>query len=456
MRNFGDIGRSFQGERLGARAVRGTAFTILSFGGNRALRLLSNLVLTRLLFPEAFGLMALVGVVLGGIEMFSDLGLRASIVQDKRGDDPAFLNTAWTIQIFRGFVLGAVVFLLAEPMAAFYEAPLLADLLRVSALVPIINGFVSVNLMQAGRHLRLGRQSLMTLGSQTVGILVMILLAWWLQSVWALVVGTLVAPILMVIMSHILMPGPRARIGFERDAVGRLIGFGKWVLLATISAYFLNQSDRIILGKFVDLETLALYHIGFLFAMLPRGVGWALNQRVVFPLFARRPPWESDANRIKINRSRRLLTGAAVLGLGFMSLIGDDLVRLLYDPRYHGAGSYIVLISLAAMPQMITFGYDNLALAAGDSRRYAIYRVCLAMLIALLTFLGASAYGVVGVILALPLSYLVSYPALLMMIRPYRGWDPLHDLGFALFAGVIATGAIWYNFDALAALFAPL
>ena len=283
-------------------------------------------------------------------------------------------------------------------------------------------------------------------------LLATILLAWWLQSVWALLLGMLVPPLLMTLLSHLLIPGPKARIAFDRDALGRLVRFGKWVLLSTIAAYFLNQSDRIILGKFVDLETLALYQIGFLFAMLPRGVGWSLNQRVVFPLFSRRPPWESEDNRIKINRSRRLLTGLILLGRGTMSVIGDDLVRLLYDPRYHQAGAYTVLISLAAMPQVITFGYDNLALAAGDSRRYAIYRIGLAILTGTLTFFGVMTWGVLGVILALPASYLLSYPALLWTIRPYRGWDGLHDAGYALLAILIAVAAVWYNADAIAAL----
>ena len=86
--------------------MRGSFLTVLNFGGHNILRLGSNLILTRILFPEAFGLMALVQVVLAGTEMFSDFGIRGSIVQSSRGDDPVFLNTAWTVQIGRGVLLG--------------------------------------------------------------------------------------------------------------------------------------------------------------------------------------------------------------------------------------------------------------------------------------------------------------------------------------------------------------
>ena len=93
------------GDGLRAKAMRGSAMTIISFGGQNVLRLGSNLILTRLLFPEAFGLMALVQVFMGGLQMFSDLGIQASIIQNSRGDDPDFLNTAWTIQVIRGTCL---------------------------------------------------------------------------------------------------------------------------------------------------------------------------------------------------------------------------------------------------------------------------------------------------------------------------------------------------------------
>jgi O-antigen/teichoic acid export membrane protein len=88
---------------------------MLKFGGENILRLGSNLILTRLLFPEAFGLMALVTVFLTGLKMFSDFGLNASIIRSARGDDPIFLQTAWTVQILRGVMLWLISVMLAGP-----------------------------------------------------------------------------------------------------------------------------------------------------------------------------------------------------------------------------------------------------------------------------------------------------------------------------------------------------
>ena len=62
-------------------------------------------MLTRLLFPEAFGLMALIQTFMIGLAMFSDLGIGPAIIQSDRGEDPDFLNTAWVMQILRGICL---------------------------------------------------------------------------------------------------------------------------------------------------------------------------------------------------------------------------------------------------------------------------------------------------------------------------------------------------------------
>jgi O-antigen/teichoic acid export membrane protein len=104
-------------------AIRGAVWTIASYGTSQILRFGSNLILTRLLIPDVFGLMALVYVFISGLHLFSDIGIGTSIIQNKRGDDPVFLNTAWTMQVIRGVGLWICSLLIAWPVAAFYAKP---------------------------------------------------------------------------------------------------------------------------------------------------------------------------------------------------------------------------------------------------------------------------------------------------------------------------------------------
>ena len=83
-------------------AFKGAFWTIASYGGSQILRFGSNLILTRLLLPELFGLMGLAYVFIVGVHLFSDIGLGPSIIQNKRGEESEFINTAWTMQIILG------------------------------------------------------------------------------------------------------------------------------------------------------------------------------------------------------------------------------------------------------------------------------------------------------------------------------------------------------------------
>ncbi len=98
---------------LRARMLRAAGWLL---GGNissQALRLFSNLILTRLLVPEAFGLVAAVNTLYFALVMFSDLGVWQSVVKSERGTQARFLGTAWAVQLVRGALLCAVVLLIA-------------------------------------------------------------------------------------------------------------------------------------------------------------------------------------------------------------------------------------------------------------------------------------------------------------------------------------------------------
>ena len=99
--------------------ARGSAWALVNYAVGYSLRLGSNFILWRLLYPDAFGLMAIVNVFIQGLAMFSDIGIGQSVVQHERGEDPKFLNTIWTLQILRGLAICFLACIAAVPVARF-------------------------------------------------------------------------------------------------------------------------------------------------------------------------------------------------------------------------------------------------------------------------------------------------------------------------------------------------
>ena len=182
-------------ERLRSKVGRGSLWAVLGYGGGQILRLAGNLVLWRLLYAEAFGLMAIVNVFMLGLLMFSDVGIGPSIIQHEHGDDPKYLHTAWTIQVARGFALFAVAAAAAVPLAHFYQEPALARLIPVVAFSSILSGFNSTKLFTVTRRIALGRLTAIDIGSQAAGLAVMVVAALVTRSIWALVLGGVVTAV---------------------------------------------------------------------------------------------------------------------------------------------------------------------------------------------------------------------------------------------------------------------
>ena len=93
------------------RAVRGGTLTLAAHGADTATRIVSSLIMTRLLFPEAFGLVTAAMSLIVGIALISDVGIRTVLMRSVQGEDATFLRFAWTLQAARGFVLWLVLIL---------------------------------------------------------------------------------------------------------------------------------------------------------------------------------------------------------------------------------------------------------------------------------------------------------------------------------------------------------
>ena len=440
---------ALRGETVTARAMRSSLITMGSFGFSQFVRLGSNLILTRLLFPEAFGLMALVMVFLMGLGQFSDAGVIPAIMQSKRGDDQDFLDTAWTIQAVRGVGLWLIACVLATPMAWLYDEPMLASVLPVAALAFVFNGLRPSRMATAHRHLLIGRVTLLEVGSQTVGVATAVVLAWWWGSVWALVASGVVGAALEVILNWRFLPGPANRLRWESAAARELVSFGKWVFLATVCGFFFTQGDKMLIGKFIPLDDFGVYNIGFFFASFPLMMGNLLIHKILIPIYRETPPTESRENFLKL-RKMRVAVSVFLIGIvSIFALTGAWLVQTLYDPRYASAGAVTVILACAQIPMLIVLTYDQAALAAGDSRRYFILAFARAVLMVGAIFVGLQAAGLIGALIGQAAAYILAYPVVVWLARRMGAWDALHDAGFAV-AGLLLSGiAIWLNWGVI-------
>ena len=449
---IGTVRNLTQGSGLVPRAMRSAGLNLMGFGFSQVLRLASNLILTRLLFPEAFGVMAMVSVFLMGLAMFSDVGVGPAIMQSKRGDDRDFLDTAWTIQIIRGTCLFLVAVALTWPMAVYFGEPDLVWYLPVAALTQLILGFQPTRYETANRHLRAGRVTVLDMATQIIGVLVAIGLAWWWQSVWALVISGVISAAAQVILFDLFLPGARNRLRWEAEARRELIHFGKWVFLSTIAGFAIGQADKVVIGGYLGTHDFGIYNIGFFWASFPLMMGSVVVRKVMIPIYRESPPGASRGNFLRLRRLRMLATAGMIALVMVPAFFGGWLIALLYDPRYLAAGGVVVLISAMQIPAIIGVTYDQAALAAGDSRRFFVLAATRAAFVVTGMVIGITYWGLPGALAGQGAAMLAAHPVVGWLASRQGAWDPLNDLGFYVIGGALATLALWLNWPLIVAL----
>lgn len=437
---------------LAARAMRSSAWTVMGYGGGQAIRLISNLILTRILFPEAFGLMALVTVFIMGLVMFSDVGIGPSILQNKRGDEPDFLNTAWTIQVVRGVILWLGTCAIAIPAATFYNEPMLAQLLPVAGVSLLVAGFNPTRIETAARHLLIGRLTLIDLSAQTIGIIAMGILAWIFESIWALVAGTVITALAKLVLTSVFLPGERNRFRWEPTAAHELIHFGKWIFLSTICGFLIGQGDRAILGKYLSMYLLGIYNIGYFLASFPLLLGSAVMGRLMIPLYRERPPSASAENFQRLRKMRFAMSGGLLSLVLVMAFFGPFLIGVMYDDRYIAAGGIVVLIACVQITTVIGLTYDQSALAAGDSRNFFFLTALRATVQTAFFLIGAEIGGLTGALVGQGIAGITVYPFVIRLARRHGAWDPLHDAIFFAVGYLLGAAALWLHHDKIALL----
>jgi O-antigen/teichoic acid export membrane protein len=340
------------------------------------MRLGGNLILTRLLFPEAFGLMAITQAVIFGINMFTDVGIGPSIIQKDRGSEPQFLNTAWTMQVVRGSIVWIVLCILAFPLAKFYSQPLLSSILPVVGLTALIGSFTSVNFHLAIRNMEFARVTMIEIGTYATGLLFTVSFAWLLQSVWGLVWGGVITSCFRVLSTHLVLHGVKDKFAWDRETVDQLKGFGRWILLSSVITFLSTEGLRLLIGALLDMRELALYTLASTMNLFLWQAILALASRAFFPAYA--ATYRSNPGELVslVSRIRLLMIIPSWCVSVLFIFFGSELMDSLYDSRYHGSGPMLQLLATGTLVGCLWGSYSGALLATGRAATQTLLSVC--------------------------------------------------------------------------------
>ncbi|MCQ8847335.1 oligosaccharide flippase family protein [Alteromonas stellipolaris] len=390
-----------------SRALRGSIWVVGGHALSQGLRLLSNLILTRLLFPEIFGIMAIIQVIIQGLVMVSDLGLVPSIVRSKNTEDSRFLNTAWTIQFARNALLWVMTLAISFPIANFYERPELTYLIPLAAISLLVNGLFPIKVILASRSMNLFRVTAFQILGQFSGSVVSIVLAFYYQNAIIFVAGALFSEILRLFLNMYFLPGINNKFEWHRPSVRELFSFGKWIFVASVFGFAAQHANVFILGKILPADVFGIYTVALVLAMLPITVCNMLNGKVLMPLFSEMDRKGSTIEAIQ--KARYVVLGGASAVTLVIMIISPFFFSVLYDERYSLAGYISLLILMVSLPELMLIVTLNKLMVEGRSKLYAALKMFRAVALVSIGILLSNKYGIVGLCVATLISGIFTY-----------------------------------------------
>jgi O-antigen/teichoic acid export membrane protein len=378
-------------EGLGRSVARSAAWSVLLRLMIRGLGLISTLILARLLLPQDFGLVAMATLVIGVLEFIFDFSFSQYLIREREAERSLY-DTVWTLSVIRSTLIAGLMAVGAPLIAAFYAEPRLTPIFWFLAFTSLLAGFENVGTVDFQKKLQFHREFRYRGAIKIISFAATIALAFSLRSYWALVWGTVVGQVTLVVLSYAMCD---YRPRFDLSQTRRVFSFSLWYMLASIFGAFLTRSPALVLGRLDGPASVGFFEVGREVADLPTTeLVWPIA-RVLYPGYA------SAANDLPVMRKLFLdstaitMCLATPLALG-VSATAELMVRIALGTQWLPAVPVIQVMAISGLVRLSYSGLQSIVTALGKPSLYAylaMFSCCVTMPP---TLFGVVNYGLTG------------------------------------------------------------
>ncbi len=248
-------------ESLKSKTAAATRWSTITEVASRLVLPLVNMVLARLLTPEAFGVIATITMIVSFAEIFADAGFQKYIIQhefESKEELDENTNVAFWTNLSISLILWTIIFIYSEPLAKLVGNPGLGNVVTISSLTLPILAFSSIQMSRFKRELDFKSLFYVRLVSILIPIFVTIPLAYIFRSYWALIIGTIAGNLSNAIVLTIRSKWhPKFYYSFIH--LKRMFSYSWWILLESITTWMTSYSDTFIVSVSLSAYYLGLY-----------------------------------------------------------------------------------------------------------------------------------------------------------------------------------------------------
>lgn len=347
---------------LREKAAKGIVWSVIQKWGRAVIWSLSFIVLSRLLDPEHFGLVALASTFTAFVEIFLDQGFSAAIVQrpDLEGEH---LNTAFWISVATGLVMTAGGILASGMIATFYREPDLAPVLGWLSVGFLLSALSSTQIAILQRNLAFKSLAVRSLVATAVGGAVGIGMALAGYGVWSLVGQNLargIAATIVLWQASSWRPGLKVSLAHYKE----LFTFGISITGNNLLDVLVRRSDDFLIGFYLGPVQLGYYTIGYRLLLVIIRLVTGITNAVAFPTFSRLQDRPERMRRAfyKVTQYTSILAFPVFIGL---AVLAPELVPAVFGAKWMPSVPVMQILALIGILQSVLYFNGSVIKASG-------------------------------------------------------------------------------------------
>ena len=308
-----------------------------------------NMVLARLLTPEAFGVVATITMVISFAEIFTDAGFQKYIIQHEFKSDEE-LNKSTTVAFWTNFfvstIICLIIFIFRDTLAAMVGSPGLGNSISLASVLIIIAAFSSIQMARYRRAFDFKTLFYVRIGAALIPLVVTIPLALLFRNFWALLFGNFASQLFSAILLTVKSKW-KPSFYFNFKLLKEMFSFSAWTLLESISIWLTNYIDVFIVGYFLSEYYLGIYKT----SMSTVGSYMAIISGAITPvLFSALSRYQNDDDNFKKTYySLQRIVAVLVFPMGVGIFLFRDLVTsILLGSQWYEASGFIGLWGLTS------------------------------------------------------------------------------------------------------------
>jgi len=331
---------------LSGQAAKGSAITLGAQGVRLLLTLASTVVLSRVLLPGDFGLVAMVTAITGVAQIFLDFGLSMAALQAKSLTQAQASNLFW-INALVGAVLTVIVFVCATPISWIYDEPRLIPLVQLTSVFYLAGGLTAQFRVAINRKLRFLALALTDIVPAAVALMVAAVCALIGMGVYSLVVQQLTIAFGTLLLAIVLAKW-RPSMPKRHVDMGGLLSFGVYFALTQLLSYVTRNVDSVLIGRVAGAQALGQYDRAYQFSVVPiTRVNTPLS-KVAVPILSR----ISDDRQRYLEWLRRAQLVACYLTSSVFFLVAGasvPIINVLLGPGWEQAGTILSVLAISGV-----------------------------------------------------------------------------------------------------------